>query len=83
MINWDPPRNWDEVCRRDVARKCWNSLRQFLAEERRRQLLDLVLELGGLQRGSETWIAEALGVHRSTISKNLRRMLPLTTVCEG
>ena len=75
--------SWDEVCRRAAARRRWNSLRTFLASERRRQVLELVLALGGLERGAQSRIAEALGVHRSTISKDLKRILPLAKVCEG
>jgi hypothetical protein len=83
MINWDHPRNWDEVCRRHAARKRWNSVRRFLADQRRQRLLELVLELGGLEWGAQSQIAEALGVHRSTISKDLKRILPLAEVCAG
>jgi hypothetical protein len=82
-IDWNHPRNWDEVCRRHAARKRWNSLRRFLADQRRQRLLTLVLEIGGLERGAQASIARALGVHRSTISKDLKRILPLAQVCEG
>jgi hypothetical protein len=75
--------SWDEVCRRAAARRRWNSLRTFLANERRRQVLELVVALGGLERGAQSRIAEALGVHRSTISKDLKRILPLAEVCAG
>jgi hypothetical protein len=81
MINWDHPRNWDEVCRRHAARKRWNSVRGFLADQRRTRLLAFVVELGGLQRGAQSRLAEALGVHRSTISKDLKRVLPLAKIC--
>jgi hypothetical protein len=80
-IDWNHPRNWDEVCRRHAARKRWNSVRRFLANQRRQRLLALVLEIGGLQRGAQSRIAEALGVHRSTISKDFKRILPLAKVC--
>jgi hypothetical protein len=54
-----------------------------MADQRRQRLLALVLEVGGLQRGAQSRIAEALGVHRSTISKDLKRILPLAEVCAG
>jgi hypothetical protein len=67
----------------DGFTKRWNSLRRFLADQRRQRLLALVLEIGGLERGAQSWIARALGVHRSTISKDMRRILPLAEVCKG
>jgi hypothetical protein len=81
IINWNHPRNWDEVCRRHAARQRWNSLRRFAADQRRQRLLALVLEIGGLERGAQSRIAEALGVHRSVISKDLKRILPLAKIC--
>jgi hypothetical protein len=82
-INWQARVSDDEAYHRAGGRKRWNSLRTFLADQRRRQLLELVLELGGLERGAQSRIAEALGVHRSVISKDLKRILPLAKVCEG
>jgi transcriptional antiterminator len=75
--------SWDQICRRAGARNRWNSLRTFLANERRRQVLELLLALGGLERGAQSRLAEALGVHRSTISKDLKRLMPLATPCTG
>jgi hypothetical protein len=80
-IDWNQPRSWEEVCRRHAARRRWNAVRRVVAEDRRRQVLELVLALGGLQRGTQSRIAAALGVHRSTICKDLRRLLPLATPC--
>ncbi len=80
-INWKAPRTWDEVCRRHAARQRWNSLRRFLAEERRRRVLELILELGGLEWGAQSRIAEALGVHRTTISRDLAKIMPLAKAC--
>jgi hypothetical protein len=37
--------------------------------------------LGGLGRGAQTTIAAVLGVHRSTISKDLKRLMPLAKPC--
>ena len=82
-INWSTPTDWQTVCRRAYGRRRWNSLRSFLANQRRKQLLTLVIELGGLERGAQSRIAHALGVHRSTISKDLKKVLPLAKVCEG
>jgi hypothetical protein len=80
-INWNHPRSWDEVCRRHAARSRWNAVRRVLAESRRQEVLTLLLEYGGLQRGVQRRLAEALGVHRSVISKDLKKLLPLVTIC--
>jgi hypothetical protein len=46
-------------------------------------VLELLIELGGLERGTQSTIARQLGVHRSTISKDVKRLLPLATPCAG
>jgi hypothetical protein len=75
--------SWDQLCRRAGARRRWNSLKTFLATERRRHVLELVIELGGLQWGAQSAIARQLHVHRSTISKDIKRLMPLARPCEG
>jgi hypothetical protein len=80
-IDWNHPRSWEEVCRRHAARRRWNAVRRVVAADRRRRVLELALALGGLPRGAQSRIAAALGVHRSTIGKDLRRLLPLATPC--
>jgi hypothetical protein len=80
-INWQARVSDEEMQRRASGRRRWNSLRRFLADQRRRQVLELMRELGGLERGVQTRIAEALGVDRSTISKDLKRILPLAEPC--
>jgi hypothetical protein len=74
---------WDEVCRLAAARRRWNAVRRFLADQRRRQVLELLIELGGLEWGAQAEIARQLHVHRSTISKDLKRLVPLATPCAG
>jgi hypothetical protein len=81
MIDWNHPRSWDEVCRRHAARRRWNAVRRVLRETRRQRVRELVLELGGLQRGVQAAIARMLGVHRSVISKDLKALWPLAEVC--
>lgn len=82
-INWQARVSDNGAHQRAGGRKRWNSLRTFLADDRRRLLLELLIDAGGLERGAQSRIAEALGVHRSTISKDLKRILPLAKVCEG
>jgi hypothetical protein len=81
--NWSAPTDWPTVCARAGGRRRYNAVRTFLANQRRRQVLELLVELGGLERGAQSRIAEALGVHRSVISKDLKKLLPLATPCPG
>jgi hypothetical protein len=80
-LNWSAPTDWQTVCARAAARRKYNSLRRLRAEERRRQVLELALQLGDLGRGAQTMIAVVLGVHRSTVSKDLKRIMPLARPC--
>jgi hypothetical protein len=65
--------NWDQTCRRSSGRRRYNSVRQFLANYRLTQLVELLHETG-FRRGYQTQIADALGVHRSTICRDLARL---------
>jgi hypothetical protein len=74
---------WEDICRRAGARRRWNALRTFLANERRCQVLELLLELGGLQWGVQAEIARRLQVHPSVISKDINHhLMPLARPCE-
>jgi hypothetical protein len=68
--------------RRASGRRRYNAVRRFLGELRRRQLLELLQELGGLEWGNQRLIAECLGVHPSVVSKDLKRLFPLAKPCE-
>ena len=65
--------SWDETCRRAGGRRRYNRVRQFRANYRLTQVVKL-LHQTGFRRGHQTKIAKALGVHRSTISRDLRRL---------
>jgi hypothetical protein len=82
-LNWSAPTSWGEVCARASARRKFNSLRRLRRAERRQQVLELIIELGGLQWGAQTRIAELLGVDRSVISKDLKALFPLAQSCEA
>ena len=64
---------WDAMCRRAGGRRGYNRLRQFLANYRLTKVVELLRETG-FRRGYQTIIANALGVHRSTICRDLRRL---------
>jgi hypothetical protein len=80
--NWSAPTDWQTVCARAGGRRRYNAVRTFLADLRRRAVLELLEEIGGLPRGAQAEIARQLGVHRSVISKDLKKILPLAKPCE-
>ena len=82
-VNWSTPTDWQTVCRRAAGRRKYNALRTFKAHQRRQTLLELVRDLGGMERGFQAKIAAALHVHPSVISKDLKKILPLSKVCDG
>jgi hypothetical protein len=57
-------------------------MKTFLADLRRQQILELLLALGGLQRGVQAEIARRIQVHPSVISKDLKKLMPLARPCE-
>jgi hypothetical protein len=80
---WSKPTSWETVCRRASARRQLNAMKTFLAELRRRQVFERLIELGGLPRGAQAAIARQLGVHPSVISKDLNHhLMPLARPCE-
>jgi len=69
-----------EAHRRAEGRKRWNAVRRLCAELRRAEVLRL-LAAWGWERGTQSRIAEHLGVDRSTISRDLQKLLPLVEPC--
>ena len=65
--------DWEATCRRASGRRHHNSVRQFLANYRLTQLVELLHETG-FRRGYQTQIAKELGVHSSTICRDLARL---------
>ena len=68
-----PLPTWDAVCRRAGGRRHYNAVRQFQAAQRLLQVLALLNDFG-LGRGSQSRIAERLGVHRSTICRDVAKL---------
>ena len=77
---WSQPTDWDTVCRRARGRAKYNSLRRLRAQLRRREVLHLWFEWRD-QPGLQSLIAAHLGVHKSTICRDLQRLFPLMTEC--
>jgi hypothetical protein len=87
---WGSPTSPDVVARRAAGRRRYNAVRQLLAAERRALVARLALELSGsyakhdcatrpiggwIGWGLQAEIARRLGVHRSTVSRDLQRSL--------
>ena len=66
--------SWDAICRRAGGRRKYNRKRQIQAEYRLTQVVRL-LDKFGFCRGYQTRIAEELGVSRSTICRDIARLL--------
>ena len=75
--SWAAPTSRDEAHRRASGRRHYNSWRRFRAAYRRRQLIDVALQLrlGFFGWGAQAAIARALGVNRSTIHRDVRRIM--------
>jgi hypothetical protein len=72
--NWRAPTDWALVCRRIHARNDHNWARQQVARQRRREVYGLWhhwREKFGPHRGLQARIAAHLGVHKSTICRDV------------
>ncbi len=63
----------DALSRRAGGRSRYNRRRQLLAQQRLTQVIRLLGEIG-FRHGYQTRIAEQLGVHRSTICRDIARL---------
>ncbi len=72
--DWSRNTRWDEVCRRASGRRRYNAVRRLHAELRRHDLIERARELGTwlTERGFQAAQARRLGVHRSTISRDVK-----------
>ena len=74
---WSAPTTPDEVARRAAGRRHYNEVRQFNAALRRIEVMRRFNEYGGFAtRGVVSRIAAELGVHRSTVSRDIWKILP-------
>ena len=75
--DWNAPTDWETVCRRASWRRYYNAWRQFRRAYRQSQIAEMMfrLDLSPVQRGTCSTLAAAFGVHRSTISRDIRDML--------
>jgi IS30 family transposase len=71
---WSDPVSDDEANRRAAGRRHYNQTRKLDAWHRTQQVIEL-LQDRGLGYGVRTQIARELGVHRSTITRDVKRIL--------
>lgn len=73
---WNNEVSHDEMCRRASGRRQYNAVRQFRAELRRREIIDLTIRRGlvPFTHGMQSRLAEHFGVSRSTICRDLARI---------
>ena len=78
---WNEDFTTDEAHRRWAARKKYNQVRQLRASLRRLELVRM-LNSGGYglfgDQGQQTALAAALGVHRSTVCRDLKTLFSRT-----
>jgi DNA-binding CsgD family transcriptional regulator len=74
---WRRPAAWETVCRRASGRRRYNARRKLNAAMRRHEVERLLVAegLGLFTWGTQAEIARCLGVHRSTVSRDMRRFL--------
>lgn len=75
--SWSHPTDWDTVCRRASGRRSYNAIRQIQALVRRRRLVDLLVSQRAMltAHGVQAKLARTLGVHRSTICRDIAALL--------
>ncbi len=67
------PADWNAFCRRAGGRRQYNAVRRFRALERLTEVVNLLVEFGR-GYGYQSQIADRLGVHRSTICRDIARL---------
>ena len=73
--SWSAITSHDIAERRAAGRRRINAQRHYRAERRRAQVLQMVMERGGLEHGIRAEIARQIGVSRSTVSRDIKATL--------
>ncbi len=71
---WSEPTSADEAHRLAAGRRHYNAVRQAQGIDRAVKVVQLLKE-HGFARGVQAQIARELGVHRSTITRDVRKIL--------
>jgi hypothetical protein len=72
-MNWSAKTDFDVVCKRAAGRRRYNAKRRAEARERYLQVVEAIMPPSGRKRGSQAQLARALGVHRSTICRDVAK----------
>ena len=76
---WQRQIDWNAVCRRAGGRRRYNAMRRRKADARRVAIAEVLDGLGLValfaRRGLSVRLAAALGVHRTTVWRDLQRIL--------
>lgn len=71
--NWSATTDFETVCRRAAGRRRYHAKRQAEARERFKIVLAATFSPEGQKQGTQAELARALGVHRSTICRDVKR----------
>jgi hypothetical protein len=72
-MNWNAKTDFDAVCKRAAGRRRYNAKRRAEARERYLQVVEAIMPTGGRKRGTQAQLARVLGVHRSTICRDVAK----------
>lgn len=72
-MNWSAQTDFDVVCKRAAGRRSYNAKRRAEARERYLQVVEAIMPTGGRKRGTQAQLARVLGVHRSTICRDVAK----------
>lgn len=72
-MNWSAQTDFDAVCKRAAGRRRYNAERRAEARERYKLVVNTIMPPEGRKRGTQAQLARALGVHRSTICRDVAR----------
>jgi len=78
---WSAPTSFDTVCRRAGGRSAYNAWRHAIRELRRSQVAKLLSRYPPLERGTVRGIARELGVHPSTVCRDIKALLRQIRPC--
>jgi hypothetical protein len=84
---WSTPTDFETVCRRAAGRRRYHAKRQAEARKRFKVVLAVTFPPEGHKRGIQSQLARALGVHRSTICRDVakwkRTLLEAGRLCQS
>lgn len=72
-MSWSAQTEFKTVCKRAAGRRRYNAKRQAEARERFKIVLAMTLPPAGRIHGSQAQLARELGVHRSTICRDVAK----------